>query len=84
LESLIMLPSLLASVELSLIISYNNVIKGKGVRIGDPISLLIREIEINSIVIVSIILLHFNPIYSIIFSSMMLVLMSIIAFKKIT
>ncbi|QGA53282.1 permease [Sulfolobus sp. E5-1-F] len=82
--SLIMLPSSIASVELSLFISYNNVIKGKGIRIADPLSLLIREIEINSIVGIAALLLFFtNVYYSLIFSLISLLIINIVIYKKI-
>ncbi|ADX86650.1 hypothetical protein [Saccharolobus islandicus] len=82
--SLIMLPSLIASVELSLFISYNNVIKGKGIRIADPLSLLIREIEINSIIGVAALLVFFaNVYYSLIFSIISLIIINIVIYKKV-
>ncbi|ACP47110.1 conserved hypothetical protein [Sulfolobus islandicus Y.G.57.14] len=82
--SLIMLPSLIASVELSLFISYNNVIKGKGIRIADPLSLLIREIEINSIIGVAALLVFFaNVYYSLIFSIISLIIINIVIHKKV-
>ncbi|WP_338604199.1 permease [Sulfolobus tengchongensis] len=81
---LIMLPATIASVELSLFISYNNVIKGKGLRIADPISLIVREIEINSFIGITALLLFFtNLIYSLIFSLVSFMVMSIISFRKI-
>ncbi|ACP49961.1 conserved hypothetical protein [Sulfolobus islandicus Y.N.15.51] len=82
--SLIMLPSLIASVELSLFISYNNVIKGKGIMIADPLSLLIREIEINSIIGVAALLVFFaNVYYSLIFSIISLIIINIVIYKKV-
>ncbi|ADX84005.1 permease [Sulfolobus islandicus] len=82
--SLIMLPSLIASVELGLFISYNNVIKGKGIRIADPLSLLIREIEINSIIGVAALLVFFaNVYYSLIFSIISLIIINIVIYKKV-
>lgn len=81
--ALILLPATLASVELSLFISYNNVLKGKGIRIADPISLIIREIEINSIVGIASILLDLNVYSSLIFSIISLILITFLSFKKI-
>jgi len=71
-------------VELSLFISYNNVIKGKGIRIADPLSLLIREIEINSIIGVAALLVFFaNVYYSLIFSIISLIIINIVIYKKV-
>lgn len=81
--ALILLPATLASVELSLFISYNNVLKGKGIRIADPISLIIREIEINSIVGIASVLLYLNVYSSLIFSIISLILITFLSFKKI-
>ncbi|AAK42723.1 permease [Saccharolobus solfataricus] len=82
--SLIMLPSTITSVELSLFISYNNVIKGKGMRLADPLSFIIREIEINSIIGIASILTFFaNIYYSLLFSVLSLIMINIVVYKKI-
>ncbi|MEM3951068.1 MAG: permease, partial [Saccharolobus sp.] len=52
--------------------------------IADPLSLLIREIEINSIVGVAALLVFFaNVYYSLIFSIISLIIINIAIYKKI-
>ncbi len=83
LTGIILLPSTIASIETSLLISYNSVLKGRGIRIADPISLIIREIEINAIVGIAIVLLYINLLSSILFSLIVLIIINLIVTKKI-
>ncbi|TRM79799.1 permease, partial [Sulfolobus sp. F3] len=83
LTGIILLPSTVASIETSLLISYNSVLKGRGIRIADPISLIIREIEINAIVGIAIVLLYINLLLSILFSLITLIIINLIVTKKI-